>query len=78
LVSDLSRFIYLCVLAFQLNGGEKENEISSVFGMSVTLKQITTLVEPLYRLPANFGKDGSNDPGFLFKYLCGYFDIKFL
>ena len=43
--------------------------------LSVTLKQITTLVEPLYPLPANFGKDGSLDPGFPFKYLSGYFDI---
>ena len=26
---------------------------------------------------ANFGKDGSLDPGFPFKYLSGYFDIIF-
>ena len=41
--------------------------------LSVTLKQITTLVEPLYPLPANFGKDDSLNPGFPFKYLSVFF-----
>ena len=66
---NLSRFIYLLCFGFstQLRRVRKWKTQVSSECLSVTLKQITTLVEPLYPLPANFGKDGSLDPGFPFQ-----------